>query len=186
MDSNKKHNKLTEIAEEINDYIGFIIELKSICTKVNIECTNSATVNFRDALTHYKIMYETEVENELQMQYNFIVEHLNRGAKDSFVYLIQEHLRKLTFMQDDNLFIIQYSKLDINDQKQFRKTIHRMKNIIISLRIDSIGLVRMLDKIEIIQEELLDVFMSLHDILLKMNIWHKYCEIKVTRDVSIS
>ena len=57
--------------------------------------------NFRDALFHFKRLYESDFNEEYVAQYESIIEHSNRLYKDSVVRLIQVLIFSLNRLMQD-------------------------------------------------------------------------------------
>jgi hypothetical protein len=127
--------KLNEIAEELFDYVDEVKIIKDLFDALPVKMAiASPYLNFRDALFHYKKMYESALNND---DYNFtkqcacIEEHLNRGLKDFAIHLCNNHY----------IFII--NNIILNKEKggkkelfkKLRKIYHEIKNTIVDIRL---------------------------------------------------
>ncbi len=93
--------------------------------------------NFRDALFHFKRLYESDFNEEYVAQFESIVEHSNRVYKDSVVRLIQVLIFSLNkLMQNAD---IQEEYMCLYDFKT------SLKNIQLELRLRSLEIKRPLD-----------------------------------------
>ena len=86
------------------------------------------SINFRDALTHYKKLCDNfNDNNEVERQISSIEEHLFRGLKDSIIHLC--------FILTKRLNNIIENKITLKKIKtQIRKSIHNLKNLNLDLR----------------------------------------------------
>ncbi len=91
--------------------------------------------NFRDALFHYKKLYESDTVEDAISQAEAIDEHLSRAIKDSLMQLVQVLLYSSTFLYEEN-------DTEDSDKAELQELIHSFKQSILKLRIDAMDIVR--------------------------------------------
>jgi hypothetical protein len=130
-----QQQRLDNIAEELFYYVHetcVIKELfKDILGKVSI---SSPILNFRDALFHYKRMYEAAYNNDndsFVKQLTCIEEHLNRGLKDFAIYLCANYYSKILHMMIDSTA----SAVNNITLPKLKGIYHALKNIVIEIRL---------------------------------------------------
>ncbi len=163
------NNEIESIAKDIDDYSQTIYLILEICDNININKLASPAINFRDAINHYTKLYEAcENKNakEFICQKSSIEEHLSRGIKDTFIYIMSNIARKLS-----NIITIQ-STLN-NDQGKLREYFHIFKNMTLDIRLRSIKIER-LDYEDIIFEQFKDNLKGLIDYLKSKNLHESF------------
>jgi len=81
---------ICDIASDIDDYVKYSSMLEMICKHLRLRMPASPLLNFRDALSHYICLYEAKTDEEKIKQETSISEHLSRGIKDIYVYILNE------------------------------------------------------------------------------------------------
>ncbi|MDR1149179.1 MAG: hypothetical protein LBK66_11165 [Spirochaetaceae bacterium] len=133
----KEHQDLLDdVSKEIFDYRDNIWIIKDISeyihTKFDIA---SPYLNLRDALFHYKKMYEAAVaKNDFNVtqQYACIEEHLNRGLKDFAVYLCTNFFTVILHRMIDE----KASSITNEIRQRLRHIYHQIKNLVIDIRFE--------------------------------------------------
>jgi len=134
--SAERKQKLDEVAEELFDYVDNVKLIKDIFDNLPVkQGIASPYLNFRDALFHYKKMYEAAFNNNdfsFVQQYACVEEHLNRGLKDFAIYLCNNY-----YSQIIHKMILFAEKNGKNKErvKKLRKVYHSMKNLIVEIRL---------------------------------------------------
>jgi hypothetical protein len=140
--------QLNNIANEIDSYSQTIYLILQLCDDFNITKPASPSINFRDAINHYVILYEKyEIKELIQFisQISSISEHLNRGIKDAIIHILSNINLKLEAIINNP----QYTKKNL--QIELRKHFHIFKKLILDIRLGSIDIER-LDNNKIITE----------------------------------
>jgi len=113
------------IIKEIYDHIGQEYKKQGIA---------SPYLNFRDALFHYKVMYQAANagdNNSVLQQATCINEHLNRGIRDFEIHLcINCYIPIIQNMMSSNF----QSVTDVIFQR-LRRIYHELKNIVADIRL---------------------------------------------------
>lgn len=127
--------RLDNIAEELFYYSNEAWVIKDLLKGIpeNVSMT-SPYLNFRDAMFHYKKMYDAANNNDdygFTQQEACIEEHLNRGLKDFAIFICANYYAKILHMMiDAKVSIINTSTLP-----KLRHIYHEMKNIVVEIRI---------------------------------------------------
>lgn len=93
------------------------------------------STNFRDALFHYKKLYEADTLEEAISQKEAINEHLSRSIKDSLIQLTQVLLFSINSIYEDPNILS-------NKKLLIQEGMHIIKQAVLKLRIDSMDIVR--------------------------------------------
>jgi len=120
---------IEEIANDIDEYAKISSMLEMVCKYLKIPKTASPLYNFRDSLSHYIQLYETENDEERLAQATSIEEHLFRGIKDIYVYILDKMKIRISLALDNS-----NSK---NEEQDFRKLLHEYKKMEIEIRKNS-------------------------------------------------
>lgn len=144
----QKH--LDNFCDISSDKIFSALEKISLITNLYARCQIKLlppfATNFRDALFHYKKLYEADTVEEAIEQTEAIDEHLSRAIKDSLMQLVQILLSSITSLYNDSDF-------DGSVKLEIQKQIHNLKQAILKLRINSMDIVRISeDSTEIMEE----------------------------------
>ncbi|MCP4136837.1 MAG: hypothetical protein GY754_38055 [bacterium] len=124
---------INETAQEIDDYVSYTSALEMIAKEFNLPFNASPLYNFRDALNHYKSLYENSDNiDKVKIEENSIYEHLFRGLKDIIIYITISLKFKLQFYSNDVITFDSFSK-----KNEYRKLIHKLKNIELDIRANS-------------------------------------------------
>jgi len=114
------------IANNIEDYVDFTSQLEMICKFYKIPLDASPLYNFRDALSHYIFRYEATNDYDKIAQETSIKEHLFRGAKDIYVLILQDMIKRVSIV---------LKKLNFRKKEQdFRILLHEFKKLEIEIR----------------------------------------------------
>jgi len=128
--------RLDEIAEELFDYADEIKIIKDLFDALPVkQSIASPYLNFRDALFHYKKMYNAIGDKDeftiIAQQSTCIEEHLNRGLKDFAIHLCNNYyiriIHKMITSQDDKR-----NNKDVI--KKLRNIYHGLKNLVVEIR----------------------------------------------------
>jgi len=114
------------IAENIEDHVLLTSQLEMICKCYKIPLIASPLYNFRDALSHYVLRYEATTDEERIAQGASIKEHLFRGTKDIFVFILYEMKHRVL-----NAFKKANSR---KKEQDFRRLLHEYKKLEIEIR----------------------------------------------------
>ena len=137
---------LDKVAEGIFNYVFYLkiiedffkTEFSKFSKVLNVKVTAlSPLINFREALFHYKPMYEAACNNDNDsfiMHHACIIDHLNRGLKDFLVDICFNYfvviLHKIIHT---NTPVVKENKVDL------RNIYHDLKNIVAKIRIEGQG-----------------------------------------------
>ncbi|MDR0441825.1 MAG: hypothetical protein LBH44_00285 [Treponema sp.] len=132
--------KLDEITDEISYYVYNVWIIKDLSENIDKKFgIASPYLNFRDALFHYKKMYEAASQNDnftFIQQQACICEHLNRGLKDFVVHLIAFFYAKILH----KMIITKTGAINPEREAKLRHVYHDIKNIVIEIRLEGQGL----------------------------------------------
>jgi len=117
-----------EIAEKIDNFAKTYSILLETCTSLNVSLDSSPLYNFRDALVHYQLFHDTNDPNIKLSQETSIMEHLNRGLKDSYYFI----LLKLKIGIHCELEQIQQNSPE--QARKLRTILHHYKSLELTLR----------------------------------------------------
>ncbi len=124
---------INDIAEEIDNFVSFSSALELVAKEINLPYNASPLYNFRDALNHYRNMYENRDNLEIiKIENNSIQEHLFRGLKDIFIYINNNYKFKLQYHLD-----VVGPSYSFKKKNKYRKLIHKLKNIELDVRANS-------------------------------------------------
>lgn len=111
--------------------------------------------NFKDSLMHYKKLksaYDDCKPLDVVVQYELMVEHINRGLCDCVIGLFQEKCKSI--VSEIKLFSTLLVKGDfpfeatrefyLEVQREYRKHMHNFKNYILKLRTDKMNIERLI------------------------------------------
>lgn len=92
------------------------------------EIPPSCYTNFRDALFHFRKMYNSSEEHEIMQQVFAVKEHLGRARTDAriVILLMYAKVAEMMLMRDD---------IGGGLKVQFRRLLHKMKNVSMTNRI---------------------------------------------------
>jgi hypothetical protein len=119
---------IDEIAERIDSYASIYSILLEVCRSLGLALDSSPLYNFRDALAHYRVLYESNDQSIKLAQETSLMEHLSRGLRDG-CYFILLHLKLGVYHE--------LKKIQRNSPTQasvFRKLLHRYKELELDLR----------------------------------------------------
>ena len=114
------------IAENIEDHVNITSQLEMVCQCYNINFEASPLYNFRDALSHYVLCYEATTDEERIAQGASIKEHIFRGTKDIFVFILYEMKERTS-----DAFNTARSR---EEEQAFRRLLHEYKKLEIEIR----------------------------------------------------
>lgn len=137
--SSEEHERFCDDASRlIYEYLGLFSLLMGLYETCGIRIPPPFGTNFRDSLFHYKKLYESDTVDEVISQYEAIEEHLSRAIKDSLIQLAQVLLCSASYI---------YSKQDLSPQNKetIQKFIHRLKQAILNLQLNSMNIIRVSD-----------------------------------------
>jgi len=140
----EQQKALDETAASIFVYVDNVFIIKKICDSIDPTQQMgiaSPYLNFRDALFHYKKMYEAAKNGdntEFIKQLANIEEHLHRGIKDFAVYLCTDYYVPLIRQ------MMESRSQCINDSVfcRLRHIYHELKNIVAEIRLGGQKLLR--------------------------------------------
>ncbi len=145
VNSETKNKFLDDACEVIELYTGVIVAIFLVFDELNILKHSSILINMRDAMFHYRQMYEKNSLLGLVEQEYAMKEHLNRGVKDGIIRLLNSLLERVEFYfssdEQDKYFL-----LSKNDKKRYREILHKIKNYMLDIRIDSMNIERIFDQ----------------------------------------
>jgi hemerythrin superfamily protein len=120
-----RQQELDNAAEEIIAAAKNIYIIKSMSKRTEgLPKIASPYLNFRDALFHYKKMYETQDHKVRIEQQSSINEHLNRGIKDFTINLCS------------NYYIPLFYKILVSTNNAWARQIyHKLKNLVLEIRL---------------------------------------------------
>ena len=128
--------RLDDIATELFDYVDEVKIIKDLFDALPAtRGIASPYLNFRDAMFHYKKMYETAHKGNVfsfTQQYACVQEHLNRGLKDFAIHLCNNYYIQIIHA------IIDFREKHKKDKEvtgKLRKIFHGMKNLIVEIRL---------------------------------------------------
>ena len=121
-------SSIDEIAENIDQYASSYSVLLNTCRSLGLYLDSSPLYNFRDALAHYRVLYDSKDPNVKLAQETSLIEHLNRGLRDGY-YFILLHL-KLGIRHE----IKDMQRSSPERTAVFRKQLHRYKELELELR----------------------------------------------------
>ena len=121
-------SSLCDIAENIDLYASSFSILLKTCRSLGLTFDSSPLYNFRDALAHYRVLYDSKDTNVQLKQETSLMEHLNRGLRDGY-YFILLHL-KLGVRHELKEMQLKSPEL----AAVFRKQLHRYKELELELR----------------------------------------------------
>jgi len=119
---------IDEIAEKIDNYANTYSILLETCKSLGILLDSSPLYNFRDALVHYQILYNATNPNIKLSQETSIMEHLNRGLKDGYYFI----LLNLKIGIHNEINNIQQNSPE--QARNLRTILHRYKSLELALR----------------------------------------------------
>jgi hypothetical protein len=123
-----------DIASDINEYVNLSSTLEMTCKYLKIDLIASPLYNFRDALSHYILLYEADKqgnEEDKIGQIASIQEHLFRGLKDGYILIVNKmKYRVLKAIEDAE------TKTD-DEKRDYRKLLHSYKKLEIGIRKNS-------------------------------------------------
>ena len=114
------------IAENINAHVDITSSLEVICSRYKFALEASPLYNFRDALSHYVLCYEATTDEERIAQGASIKEHIFRGTKDIFVFILYKMKERVS-----DAFNAANSR---KEEQDFRKLLHEYKKLEIEIR----------------------------------------------------
>ncbi|MDR3237638.1 MAG: hypothetical protein LBT84_03960 [Spirochaetia bacterium] len=123
---------LNKATDEIIDYVKTVFIIKDIYNNINKDLNKkldiaSPYLNFRDALFHYKKMYETDDDISFTDQLACLDEHLNRGIKDFVICLCSNFYIPVLHNMLNNC--------SDNKKVKLRNVYHKQKNLITEIRL---------------------------------------------------
>lgn len=119
-------NEIIKSAEYLKEY-----ELYVKVGKKEIPVT--CYTNFRDALFHFRKMINCSEEHEIMQQAFAVQEHLHRARTDAKTSVLFYFARVANFLMDE-------SEVEAVTKVQLRKSLHKMKNVVMMSRIDGMML----------------------------------------------
>jgi len=131
-----QQQKLDSVTREILDYLNNVWVIKDLSDTIHKNFgIASPYLNFRDALFHYKKMYEAALQNNDEgfvMQYACIEEHLNRGLKDFAIHLCSNFFTRILHL------LIKNNKpfANLDTLPQIIHIYHSIKNIVLEIRLE--------------------------------------------------
>jgi len=127
---------LNEVVKAVLDYYECFSSLEVFCSAFHIRLEASCIINFRDALFHFKKLYDGHSENPngrtFEIEKRSLMEHLQRGIKDILVYTsLVLSWRCADILSKDSLR--NKSKHETID---FKSALYKFDNIRLNLRSD--------------------------------------------------
>jgi len=119
---------IDEIAEKIDKYTYYCSILFETCISLEISLDSSPLYNFRDALAHYRILYEATDPNIKLSQETSIMEHLNRGLKDGCYFIL------LILKIGTHYELKKMQKNSPERARKLRAVLHKYKSLELELR----------------------------------------------------
>ena len=119
---------IDDIAENIEEYVSIISILEMVCKSYKIALNASPLINFRDAMSHYILLYEADSDEKKIAEESSIEEHLFRGAKDAIVLILSE-MKHRASKALDKLALDSWQK-----QCDIRKILHKYKDLELEIR----------------------------------------------------
>jgi hypothetical protein len=127
--------KLEELAQEFFDYVDNVKIIKDLFDALpSKHSIASPYLNFRDALFHYRKMYDAanEKNNDSFIQQNACIEeHLNRGLKDFGIDLCNNYYAKIVY----RMIKMKTKSINKDKEKKLRKLYHCFKNLVVEIRL---------------------------------------------------
>jgi hypothetical protein len=117
-----------EISEKIDNYANTYAILLETSKSLGIQLDSSPLYNFRDALAHYCIFYDATDPNIRLSQETSIVEHLNRGLKDGYYFIL------LNLKIGIHCEIKKVQQNSPEKARNLRRLLHRYKSLELQLR----------------------------------------------------
>ncbi len=139
--------ELNRIAEDIDSYAQTVYTIISFCKFMKISSPGDISINFRDAIHHYILLYEAfQEQNKLVFIQNqaCIDEHLNRGIKDSLTHILYHLSGKI-------IFIMESRYGTVRRKEKLRHFLHIFRNKVLGIRLQNIYINRIINYIEEIQ-----------------------------------
>lgn len=119
-------NEIIRSAEYLKEY-----ELYAKVGKKEIPVT--CYTNFRDALFHFRKMANCSEEHEIMQQAFAVQEHLHRARTDAKTSVLFYFARVANILMDED-------GVENSTKIQLRKSLHKMKNVVMMSRIDGMML----------------------------------------------
>ena len=120
---------IDEVANDIDEYARVSSMLEMSCKYLKIPKTTSPLNNFRDSLSHYIQLYEADSDEKRIAQTTSIEEHLFRGIKDIYVYILDKIKDRISKALDD--------AKNAPEEHDLRKLLHDYKKMEIEIRKNS-------------------------------------------------
>jgi hypothetical protein len=122
---------IEELAQEIDYYTAIYSVLEMTCKELHIHFAASPLYNFRDALSHYIILYENCDDETRIAQETSITEHLFRGLKDGYFFIILK-------LKQGIYYEMQKAEITAKEFAQnLRKILHQYKALELKVRDNS-------------------------------------------------
>jgi hypothetical protein len=122
---------IDEIANDINEHVNVSSMLEMVCKHLKIDLVASPLYNFRDALSHYIRLYEAKDESEKTAQESSINEHLYRGLKDGYVFIVNEMRDRV------DAALTKSGKKTTKEERSLRAVLHEFKKLELEIRKNS-------------------------------------------------
>lgn len=151
-----------ELVKEAANWIKTAIEFSAMmglnAIDFNSELSASLYLNIRDAMFHFKAMYEAEDEECIYRNYCNLKEHIIRGEKDAIISYAQEVIERIMDIVDS----MDYLRFSESDKKALQKLLHEIKNTILLIRLSGI------DEYNKLSKSLTDVWRELANNTVKI------------------
>lgn len=134
-----------EWAEEMVYNILYYKEIMHVIRKVNNSLKEREyfppITNFRDALFHYKIAYESDSIVTLIEQNNSIMEHLHRALKDGLTEIIRTLTNEISEYYENN----KDDDTKVEENLKLQRIIHMLKEKELEIRLYSLEIQRIFE-----------------------------------------
>ena len=170
--------KLDYLAIELFDYVDEIKIIKDLFEALPArQGIASPYLNFRDAMFHYKKMYDAALNSNdysFIQQLTCVEEHLNRGLKDFAIHLCNNYY--IIIMHNVISFLERQKKTKAT--KELRKIYHNMKNLVVEIRLAGQTLEHYNDNNNTWLPKMVDTIKAFDDLLGKnpsiKQLYHQY------------
>ena len=167
------NSELDSIVGLINSYIDFIRRIRVLSDDFHIAIDASPAINFRDSLHHYTKLYEAYQKNDILefiAQKSSIFEHLNRGIKDAFIYILSNLSHKLATFLENNKYRSHYSK--------FRSFLHQFREVVLIIRRGNMDIKRIIEQGNKMEDLIYKHFKDMKEYILEKELLNVFINIK--------
>ena len=137
-----KEDKISAAVQSIHYCIKIHDRIYTLTHAKDFTCeTKSFYTNFRDSTLHFVEMIGNQDKDIEAFDYNFyaVFEHLNRGLVDFLVFIFQQSADRVDKKLKEIDCEGQKTNRELESIKILRKTLHKLRNSVLLLRMDGVN-----------------------------------------------